>query len=104
MMRPLDLSDAFGFGETFMLKHVLAAAAVVLVASTAHATEVMATPQACYATVDELAQAWENHKYASKAESEKIGVALSALEKLCEGNLLADAQKTAAELKAQIVK
>ena len=56
----------------------------------------------CFAAVDALAQSWENHKYANKAESDKIGVALSALEKQCESNQLAEAQKKYAELKALV--
>jgi hypothetical protein len=94
--------DTFGFGEKLMLKHVLAAAALVLVAGAAHAADDMTTPQQCFAAVDELAQAWENHKYASKAESDKIGTALSALEKQCESNLLAEAQKSYEALKAVV--
>lgn len=85
-----------------MLKQVLAAAALVLVAGSARAEETMTTPQMCFAAVDALAQSWENHKYASKAESDKIGVALSALEKQCESNQLAEAQKNYAELKALV--
>ncbi len=85
-----------------MLKQVLAAAAVVLAAGAAHADDAMTTPQMCFAAVDALAQSWENHKYASKAESDKIGVALSALEKQCESNQLAEAQKNYAELKALV--
>ena len=85
-----------------MLKQVLAISALVLVASAAHAADEIATPQACMATVDKLAQGWENHRYASKAESDKVGDALAKLEKLCEGNQLAEAQNAAAELKAMI--
>ncbi len=85
-----------------MFKQVLAAAALVLVAGAARADDTMASPQACFAAVDELAQAWENHKYASKAESDQVGSALSGLEKLCESNQLAEAQKMFAELKLKI--
>jgi hypothetical protein len=85
-----------------MFKQVLAAAALVLVAGAARADDTLASPQACFAAVDELAQGWENHKYGSKAESEKIGTALSALEKLCESNQLVEAQKAIADLKVLI--
>ena len=90
-----------------MLKQVLAISALVLaggvlVAGAAHAADELTTPQACFAAVDKLAQGWENHKYASKAESDKVGEALAKLEKLCEGNQLSEAQNTAAELKALI--
>ena len=85
-----------------MLKPVLAAAALLLVAGTAHADDAMTTPQMCFAAVDQLAQTWENHKYASKAESDKIGNGLASLEKQCESNQLAEAQKTFVELKALI--
>ncbi len=85
-----------------MLKQVLAISALVLVAGAAHAADEMTTPQACFAAVDKLAQGWENHKYASKAESDKVGEALAKLEKLCEGNQLTEAQNTVAELKAMI--
>lgn len=85
-----------------MFKQVLAAAALVLVAGAARAEDTLASPQACFAAVDELAQAWENHKYASKAESDKVGAALSALEKQCESNQLVEAQKSIADLKLTI--
>ncbi len=85
-----------------MFKHVLAAAALVLVAGVARADDAMTTPQMCFAAVDALAQSWENHKYANKAESDKVGTALANLEKQCESNQLAEAQKNAGELKAMI--
>jgi hypothetical protein len=85
-----------------MFKQVLAAAALVLVAGAARADDTMTSPQMCFAAVDGLAQSWENHKYASKAESDKIGTALSGLEKQCESNQLAEAQKSIAELKVMI--
>jgi hypothetical protein len=87
-----------------MLKYVLATVAVALVSGTAQADEAITTPQLCLSTVDQLAQTWENHKYASKAEKDKIGTGLASLEKQCEENQLADAQKTAVELKALIIR
>jgi len=85
-----------------MVKLGLAAAVLMLVAGAAFAEDTLTTPQMCFAAVDGLAQSWENHKYASKAESDKIGAALANLEKQCESNQLAEAQKGVGELKALI--
>ena len=85
-----------------MFKQVLAISALMLVAGVAHADDAITTSQGCFAAVDKLAQSWENHKYANKAESDKVGESLAKLEKLCEGNQLADAEKTALELRALI--
>ena len=85
-----------------MLKPILAAAALVLLAGAARADETIATQQICFTVVDTLAQSWENHKYASKAEADKIGAGLANLETQCKSNQLAAAQKTAMELKPLI--
>ena len=89
-----------------MFKQVLAIVALATVTGAAQAQDStitpITTPQSCFTVVEGLAQSWENHKYASKAEADKIGEALSKLEKQCESNQLADAQKTAVELKAMV--
>jgi hypothetical protein len=89
-----------------MLRTGLAALAVVAMTGSAIAQEVPAAPittqQGCFNMVDGLAQSWENHKYASKAQSDKIGAELKALNQLCENNAFADAMKAAASLKADI--
>ena len=86
-----------------MFKQVLTAAALVLVAGAARADDAMTTPQMCFAAVDTLAQSWENHKYTSKAESDKVGTALAALEKQCENNQLVEAAKNFAEDRKSVV-
>lgn len=60
------------------------------------------SPQSCFNVVDALAQSWENHKYASQAQKDKIGAALKGLEKQCQNNAFADAQKAALDIKAMI--
>ena len=89
-----------------MFKLALTTFTLVLMAGVARADDAplapITTPESCIATVEALAQSWENHKYASKAERDKVGTALHALEKQCENNQLADAQKTATELKAMV--
>jgi len=89
-----------------MVRQILAAGALVLAAGLAQAQNAAPAPitsaPECFAAVDGLAQAWENHKYASKADSDKIGAALKQLEAACEGSKFADAQKMVAALQAQI--
>lgn len=89
-----------------MLRQILAITGLMLTAGLAQAEDTVntaiANSQDCFAVVDGLAQSWENHKYASKPEADKIGDALKKLEKLCEGEKFADAQKSASDLKALI--
>ena len=89
-----------------MLRTVLAAMAVVAMTASAVAQDAPAaaitTQQGCFNMVDGLAQSWENHKYASKAQSDKIGAGLKALNQLCENNAFADAAKAMVSLKADI--
>ena len=88
--------------ETVMLKHFLTITALVLVAGAARADDTITTQPGCLAVVDALATKWENHVYASKAESEKVGAALTQLDNQCKANQLSDAQKTETDLKALI--
>jgi hypothetical protein len=87
-----------------MLRYILVVAALQVPAGGASAEETISNQQECFTIVDALAQNWDNHKYANKAESEKIGAALSNLEALCQGNKFAEAQKSAADLKVMIAK
>jgi len=91
-----------------MLKIAMtAAAALVALAGAARAQDpAVTTQQGCFNMVDGLAQSYENNKYAKKyansAQADKLGAALKALEKQCEDNKFADAQKAAAGLKGDI--
>ena len=89
-----------------MLRQVLAVAVLMLAVGHAQAQSPAVAPitngQECIAVVETLAQSWENHKYASKADRDKVGQALKQLEAQCEGEKYADAQKLASDLKSQI--
>ncbi len=85
-----------------MFKQVLVAAALLLLAGSARAEDVITTPSQCFAAVDALAQTWENHKYASKAEADKIGAGLASLEEQCKNSKLDEAQKIFVALKVLI--
>jgi hypothetical protein len=95
--------SGFNALEVLMLRYVLAAT-LVLAAGAAKADDAITSPVACNAVLDQLAQAWENHKYANKADQEKVAPILTQLQKQCEAGQLAEAQKTAAELKGLVAK
>ena len=91
-----------------MLRQILVAGVLMLAADAAVAENAAIGPitnsQQCFAAVDALAQTWENHKYANKADADKIGGALKQLEAQCEGEKYAEAQKLAGDLKTMIAR
>ena len=89
-----------------MLRFALAAAATALLlsAGAARAEDTITSAPQCNAIVDAMAQSWENHKYGSKAESQKVGDVLAKLYDQCTANNFAEAEKTIAELKPMLPK
>ena len=89
-----------------MYKTIFAITLVMASAGIARAQDATLLPvtstQSCFNMVDALAQSWENHKYASPAQKDKIGAALKGLEKQCEDSAFPAAQKAALDLKALI--
>jgi len=90
-----------------MFKIAMTVAAILASAGAARADDTpVTTQQGCFNMVDGLAQNYENykggHKYTNKAQTDKIEVALSALEKQCQDNAFAEAQKAAAGLKSEL--
>jgi hypothetical protein len=95
-----------------MLKRIAVASGGVLLiayiglAEAAQAAEAITTQEGCFAAVDSLSESFQNQTYAktTKAKPGEAGKALAALEEQCKANQLAEASRTAAEIKAMLPK
>lgn len=88
-----------------LIRLVVGAVAVGMLAASAWGADAITTPQSCFAMVDALSQSYQNRLYdkkIDKSRSNQIGDALAALEKQCESNQLTEAQRSAEALKALI--